>query len=69
MANLLRGNDCGGCEYYESEANDYYYEWCHHPNIDDEDNEGNSIYLKENGGDVYEYVAICPIDKRSLYED
>ena len=61
MADLKHNNDCLGCEHYESDANDYYYEWCHHPNIEDEDEEGNYLYQEENGGDLSFFVNKCPV--------
>ena len=34
MANLLRSNSCNQCQYYESEANDYFFQWCLHPDLE-----------------------------------
>ena len=58
MADLNKNNTCIGCEYYDCEANDHYYQWCLHPDID------NYKYLAE---DEDLYVAICPITNESPY--
>lgn len=60
MARLLRGNSCVvSCEYYDSEANDYFHEWCCHPDIRD------YLDLDEES----EYVARCPLTNKSPYDD
>lgn len=55
MAKLTKDNECLFCKFYESDANDYYHEWCNHPDISEEK------YLDEE----IEYVLICPLTNKS----
>ena len=50
MANLPKDNNCSfDCGHYDMEANDYYYQWCHHPEAEDGDGE---------------YVTVCPLTNK-----
>ncbi len=62
MADLLKDNNCLGCEHYESDANDHYYQWCLHPDAGDNLEENDNPYA-----DITEFVAKCPITNKSPY--
>ena len=62
MADLLKNNNCLSCEFYESEANDYYYQWCHHPDID-------QYTTDEFDGDSDNWVKYCPLTGKPPYPD
>ena len=66
MSALLKNNNCIGCEHYESEANDYYYQWCTHPKLEEEPEK----YLTDEwGGDASEWVKFCPLDSKPPYSE
>ena len=56
MANLPKGNTCSfDCGYYDMEANDYYYQWCHHPEAKEGEDSG--------------YVMRCPLSDKPTGEE
>ena len=65
MADLLRDNNCSGCEFYDYEANDYFHQWCLHPEAED--------HLQQNprwpNADIREFVTTCPQTGSSPYAD
>ena len=70
MADLKTGNSCIGCKHYESEANDYYYQWCHHPNVDAEGDKGKYLYQEYDNNSYSDYtyfVSICPLTGKPPY--
>ncbi len=59
MATLRRDSGCDfDCGYYDMDANDYYHEWCSHPDAEE--------VLTETGDD---FVAICPLTGKALNEE
>ena len=62
MADLLRNNKCNGCKFYDFEANDYYYQWCQHPDVDKYTTDGF-------GGDINNWVKYCPLTGKPPYPD
>ena len=64
MTNLLRDNKCLSCNYYDSDANDYYHEWCNHPTLEEET---DKYISDECQGDYYNWVKICPLTGKSPY--
>jgi len=62
VARLQNDNECPlNCPHYESDANDYYHQWCLHPDIEVECWEENFKVYKHLNYD--EYVVKCPLDK------
>jgi len=63
MPNLKHHNTCFDCEFYDSDANDYYYEYCQHPEA------GSHIREASFYEDASEYIMTCPKTGTSPYTD